>query len=105
VIVYLYQVNNITMAFTLRSQTPLKQEKSIEANIGIDPEEKSLSPSLTASSGAFRANAGGTLTTKGGDFNAGLEFNKSGFSAGIGVSGMTNEKPSVTGRIGYKKTF
>ena len=73
------------MAFTLRSQTPLNQKKSIETNVYIDPEERSLSPSLTASSGAFNANAGGTLTTKGGDFNAGLGFNKKGFSAGINV--------------------
>ncbi|MFY8170254.1 MAG: hypothetical protein ACOVK2_03955 [Candidatus Fonsibacter sp.] len=93
------------MAFRLRSQSPLKQEKSIEANVDFDKDEKSLSPSLTANSGAFNVKAGGTLTTKGGDFNAGLGFDKNGFSAGIGVSGMTGEKPNVTGRIGYKKKF
>jgi hypothetical protein len=93
------------MAFRLRSQTPLKQEKSIEANIDFDKEEKSLSPSLTASSGAFNVKAGGTLNNKGGDFNAGLGFNKGGFSVGVGVSGMTGEKPNVTGNIGYKKKF
>jgi|LauGreDrversion4_1035100.scaffolds.fasta_scaffold389555_2 hypothetical protein len=93
------------MAFRLRSQTPLKQEKSIEANIDFDKEEKSLSPSLTASSGAFNVKAGGTVTPKGGDFNAGLNFNKGGFSAGVGVSGMSKEKPNVTASIGYKKKF
>lgn len=93
------------MAFKLRSQSPLNQGRSIEANIDLNKDERSMTPSLTASSGAFNVKAGGTVTPKGGDFNAGLNFNRGGFSAGIGVSGMTNEKPSVTGRIGYKKTF
>lgn len=84
--------------------SPLKQ-KSIEANVDVDKEEKSLSPYLSASSGAFNVKAGGTLTPKGGDFKAGLNFNKNGFSAGVGVEGMTGEKPNVTGHIGYKKEF
>ena len=85
--------------------SPLKQKRSIAANIVLDPAKKSLSPYLTARSGAFNANAGGTLTTKGANFNAGLEFNKSGFTAGVNVSGMTGEKPSVTGEIAYNKKF
>ena len=93
------------MAFQLKSQTPLNQGKSIEANVNFDKDEKSLSPSLTASSGAFNVKAGGTVTPTGGDFNAGVGFNKGGFSAGIGVSGMSKEKPNLTANIGFKKKF
>ena len=85
--------------------SPVHQERSIEANIDFDKEEKSMTPSLTANSGNFNVKAGGTLTPKGGDFNAGLGFSKNGFSAGVGVSGMTKEKPNMTASIGYKKKF
>ena len=81
------------------------QQKSIEGNIEVNKEQKSLSPYLNAVSGAFSVKAGGTLTPKGGDFNAGLNYNKKGFSAGVGISGMTGEKPNVTANIGYKKMF
>ena len=85
--------------------SPLMQERSIETNIEFDKEEKTMTPTLTASSGAFNVKAGGTVSPKGGDFKAGLNYNKGGFSAGVDVSGMTGEKPNVTGRLGYKKTF
>ena len=85
--------------------SPLCQERSIETNIDFDKDERSISPSLTASSGSFNVKGAGTLTPKGGDFNAGLGFNRNGFSANVGVSGMSKEKPNVTASIGYKKKF
>ena len=85
--------------------SPLMQERSIETNIEFDKAERTMTPTLTASSGAFNVKAGGTVSPKGGDFNAGLNYNKGGFSAGVGVSGMSKEKPSVTANIGYKKKF
>jgi hypothetical protein len=45
------------------------------------------------------------VTPKGGDFNAGLNYNRGGFSAGVGISGMSKEKPNMTANIGYKKKF
>lgn len=85
--------------------SPLKQGRSIETNVEFNKEERSMTPTLTASSGAFNVTAGGTLTPKGGDFTTGLNYNKGGFSAGVGVSGMTNEKPNITAKLGYKKKF
>ena len=85
--------------------SPLMQERSIETNIEFDKAERTMTPTLTASSGAFNVKAGGTVSPKGGDFNAGLNYNKGGFSAGVGVSGMSKEKPNVTASIGYKKKF
>ena len=84
--------------------SPLKQ-KSMEANLEVDKERQSLSPYLSASSGNFNVKAGGTLTREGGNFNTGLNYNKNGFSAGVGLSGATGEKPNVTANIGYKKVF
>ena len=34
-----------------------------------------------------------------------LNYNKNGFSAGVGLSGATGEKPNVTANIGYKRVF
>jgi hypothetical protein len=85
--------------------SPLRQGRSIETNIEFDKAERTMTPTLTASSGAFNVKAGGTVSPKGGDFNAGLNYNRGGFSAGVGVSGMSKEKPNVTASIGFKKKF
>ena len=88
--------------------SPFRQEddpKKIEANVSIDKERKMLSPSLSASSGNLSANANANISTSGTGFNAGLNYNKGGFSAGIGVEGSNKSKPNVTASVGYKKTF
>ena len=85
--------------------SPFLQEKTIEANVAVDKEQKMLSPSLSASSGALSANAGANISPTGRSFNAGLNYNKGGFHAGVGVEGANKSKPNVTASIGYSKTF
>ena len=85
--------------------SPLRQEKTIEANITADKDQRMLSPSLAASSGALSANANANISTSRTGFNAGLNYNKGGFSAGVGVEGTNKSKPNVTASVGYKKTF
>lgn len=85
--------------------SPLHQEKKIEANVSVDKEQKMLSPSLSASSGALSANANANISPGGRNFNVGLNYNKGGFSAGIGVGGTNKSKPNMTASIGYSKTF
>jgi hypothetical protein len=85
--------------------SPFKQEKSVEANVSIDKDRKMLSPSLSATSGAISANASANVTPKRTGYEAGIEYNKGGFNAGVGVEGANKGKSNVTAHLGYKKTF
>ena len=85
--------------------SPLRQEKTVEASITADKDRKMLSPSLAASVGALSANANANLSANGTGFNAGLNYNKGGFSAGVGIEGTNKSKPNVTASVSYKKTF
>ena len=85
--------------------SPLCQEKSFGANIDIDKDSKSLNPSLRAQIGNFSANTGASVNPRGANYNVGLNYNKGGFHAGVGLSGQNKTKPNVTASIGYNKTF
>ena len=88
--------------------SPLRQEekpKKVEASVSIDKERRMLSPSLAASSGNLSTNANANISTRGTGFDAGLNYNKGGFSAGVGVEGTNKSKPNVTASVSYKKTF
>ena len=85
--------------------SPFHQEKSLGTNLNIDKEQKMLSPSLSASSGALSANAGANISPQGKSFNAGLNYNKGNFSAGVGIEGADKNKPNVTGHISFNKKF
>ena len=100
------------MAFKLRSQSPIKQftppakgKKTVEAGISADKETMTLSPYLNASSGKFNANASANISPEGKSFNAGLNYNKGGLSAGVGVEKVPGLKPNMTANISYSKTF
>jgi len=85
--------------------SPLKQEKSINASVSVDKEERAIMPSLSATVGRLSLESSGNINDKGGDFNAGLGYKKGGFSAGMGVSGMTGQKPNMTAKVSYSKKF
>ena len=85
--------------------SPLCQEKSFSANLAVDKESKSLNPSLSIGLGRFSAETNANISKGQTNYNAGLNYNKGGFSAGIGVSGVNKDNPNVTANVGFKKTF
>ena len=88
--------------------SPFRQEdrkKSFSADLNIDKDQKMVSPSLSATSGNLSANAGANISPMGTSYNAGIDFNKSGFHAGVGISGADKSKPNVTANLGWSKTF
>jgi hypothetical protein len=88
--------------------SPFRQEnkeRSFGANLNIDKEQKTISPSLSAASGNLSANAGANISPTSKSYNAGIGFNKGGFHAGVGISGANKSKPNVTANLGYSKNF
>ena len=88
--------------------SPFHQEdrkKSFSADLNIDKDQKMVSPSLSATSGNLSANAGANISPMGTSYNAGIDFNKSGFNAGIGISGDDKSKPNIKAHLGYNKNF
>jgi hypothetical protein len=82
--------------------SPLHQEKKVEANVAVDANQKMLSPSLRASSGALSANAGANISPTSKSYNAGINYNKGGFSVGVNVEKNNKSKPNVTANASYK---
>jgi hypothetical protein len=85
--------------------SPLRQGKSVGGDVSVNKEERSLNPSLRASVGNFSTGATGSINPNGSRFDAGISYNKGGFSAGVGVSGMSGEKPNITAKVGFNKKF
>lgn len=85
--------------------SPLRQEKSFGANLIVDKESRSLSPSLSAQIGRLNAETNANISKGNTNYNVGLNYNKGGFSAGVGLEGQNKDKPNVIASIGYKKTF
>jgi hypothetical protein len=84
---------------------PTKGEKSVEVGMTADKDTKSISPYLTASSGKFSADAGGNISPTGKSFNANVGYQNKGLSAGVGVESFSGQKPNLTARVSYRKTF
>jgi hypothetical protein len=85
--------------------SPLHQERSLETNVDVNKEEKSISPSVNLTMNKVSANVQGSMTPKNIGYNAGLGYSNKGFTAGVGVSGSNKSNPNITGHIGYKTTF
>jgi hypothetical protein len=85
--------------------SPFHQENNFGANLDIDKEQKTITPSLNATVKNLNANASTTFSPNGTYYNAGLNFNKNGFNAGVGVSGKNKSKPNLNAHVGYSKNF